>query len=97
MVQSPDPAARCWRCGSPNITRRVCEACGTVQPGGAPPACRTPGCLRAPKPEYAYCPDCTDRLLSRALAPHARRRYDPLVPPLDPDSEDRLLAAGRAS
>lgn len=57
-----------------------------------PNPCRTPGCLRARDPRYTLCSACVDALLARALAPHARRRYDPIAAPLDRDSEDRLLA-----
>lgn len=30
-------------------------------------SCLTPGCHRAPRPEWAYCQDCADRLITAAL------------------------------
>lgn len=115
MVHSPDPAARCWRCGSSRIRRHVCDGCGTVQPGGAPrpseavgrletpraatgrhlagvpavsqgptgsQACRTPGCLREPRPEFAHCPTHTSALLSRAMAGQALLEFALILPVL---------------
>lgn len=29
--------------------------------------CRTPGCTGHPKPEWALCPDCADKVIANAL------------------------------
>lgn len=50
--------------------------------------CMTPGCDRACRDEWAYCPTCANKLVSNAL------RYPVVKPPREPEWIRRMKARG---